>query len=161
VSDVQNSYQVEVKNVDRVYTAIVPGQTRRDNMSKNIRALFDEFYADPPPALKSSAARGLNIVFYRHKGGKIAEEGVAIECGVQIAAPCESHGKVVCSSTPAGEVATVTHWGDYGGLGKAYDALGAWSKQTGRKFAGPFWEVYGHWHDDLAKVRTDVYQLLA
>src|SRR5258708_32252436 len=113
MSGVNNNYAVEVKNVDLVHTAIVHGHARRDNMPKVIRALFDEFYADPPPGLKSSAERGLNVVFYRHKGGKITEEGVAIEVGVQIAAPCQDHGKVGCSSTPAGEVAIVTHWGDY------------------------------------------------
>ena len=27
--------------------------------------------------------------------------------------------------------------------------------------AGPCWEVYGDWHDDPAKRRTDMYHLLA
>jgi hypothetical protein len=114
VSGPLNNYTVEVKHVERVPIAVIRGRARRDNMSKVIRALFDEFYTDPPPGV----VRGLNIVFYRHTGGKIAEKGVATEVGVQIAAPCQDHGKVVCSSTPAGEVATVTHWGDYSGLGK-------------------------------------------
>jgi effector-binding domain-containing protein len=152
------SYEVQIQTVERAPTAIVRGTARRDNMSRNIRALFDEFYADPPPGVP----RGLNIVFYRHTSGEpIPPEGIPIEVGVQISAPCASHGKVSCSSTPAGTVATVTHWGDYSELGKAYDALNAWSKETGRKFAGPFWEVYGHWSDDPKQVRTDVYQLLA
>ena len=63
--------------------------------------------------------------------------------------------------TPAGTVATVVHWGAYDKLGGAYDALRKWSKETGRVFAGPFWEVYGHWSDDPAQVRTDIFQLLA
>jgi effector-binding domain-containing protein len=158
MSDVVNHYEVLVKTVERVPTAIVRGHSRRADMSKNIPALFNEFYADPPPGVP----RGLNVVFYRHTSGEpIPPEGIAMEVGVQLTAPCAAHGKVECSSTPAGEVAMVTHWGDYGKLGGAYEALMKWSKETGRKFAGPFWEVYGHWNDDPQQVRTDVFQLLA
>jgi effector-binding domain-containing protein len=158
VSDISNSYEVHVKTVERVPTAIVRGNARSESMSKDIRRLFDEFYADPPPAVP----RGLNVVFYRHTSEEaIPPEGISIEVGVQISPPCENYGKVSCSFTPGGTAATVTHWGDYSQLGRAYDALRKWSKETGRKFAGPFWEVYGHWSDDPAQVRTDVFQLLA
>jgi len=158
MSDIVNSYEVRVTNVERVPTAIVRGWSRRADMSKNIPALFNQFYADPPPGVP----RGLNVVFYSHTSGEpIPAEGIAMEVGVQLTGPCAPHGKVECSSTPAGKVATVTHWGDYGKLGGAYDALQEWSKETGRKFGGPFWEVYGHWSDDPKQVRTDVFQLLA
>lgn len=157
MSEIHNDYKVEVKTVESVPTAVVRGHARSSDMPQIIRRLFDEFYGDPPPGVP----RGLNVVYYHHQGGKIPPEGVPIEVGVQLAAPCAPHGKVVCSATPAGMVATVTHWGDYGKLRDAYDALGKWSKESGRKFAGPFWEVYGHWYDDLTKVRTDVYQLLS
>ncbi len=158
MSDMVNNYEVQVKTAERVSTAIVRGNARSESMSKDIRRLFDEFYADPPPGVP----RGLNVVSYRHTSGEpIPPEGISIEVGVQISAPCENHGKVSCSFTPGGTVATVTHWGDYGKLGGAYDALREWSKETGRKFAGPFWEVYGHWSDNPAQVRTDVFQLLA
>ncbi len=26
--------------------------------------------------------------------------------------------------------------------------------------AGPSWEVYGHWHEDPAQLKTDIYYLL-
>lgn len=151
------SYEVEVKRVGPVPIAAISGRARRDNMPQVIRKLFDEFYKDPPPGVP----RGLNIVYYDYHGEASATaEGIPLYCGVQIAAPCEPHANVQCLSTPAGEAAMVTHWGPYNELGKAYDALKAWSKQTGRKFAGPFWEVYGHHNDDPAKLQTDVYQLL-
>jgi|HubBroStandDraft_1064217.scaffolds.fasta_scaffold489902_2 effector-binding domain-containing protein len=157
MSEVVNNYEIHVTTVERVPTAIVRGRSRRAEMGKNIRALFDQLYADPPPGVP----RGLNVVFYSHTSGEpIPPEGIAMEVGVRLTGPCAAHGRVECSSTPAGEVATVTHWGDYGKLGDAYDALMKWSKETGRKFAGPFWEVYGHWSDDPAQVRTDVFQLL-
>jgi effector-binding domain-containing protein len=152
------SYEVEVKNVERVPIAAIRGRARRENMSTVIRKLFDEFYADPPP----NTPRGLNVVYYDYHGESWATaDGIPLHAGVQLAAPCEAHGKVECLSTLAGEVATVVHWGDYSKLGQAYDALQKWSKETGRKFAGPFWEVYGHSSDDPAEVRTDVFQLLA
>jgi effector-binding domain-containing protein len=152
------SYEVEVKHVDRVPIAAIHGRARRDNMSIMIRKLFDEFYADPPPGVP----RGLNIVYYDYRGeASSTAEGIPLYAGVQLSAPCQPHGKIECLSTPSGEAAMVTHWGDYSQLGKAYEALQRWSKETGRKFVGPFWEVYGHHNDDPAKVQTDVYQLLA
>jgi effector-binding domain-containing protein len=45
-------------------------------------------------------------------------------------------------------------------LSEAYSAIQNWSKESGRQFAGPFWELYGHCNDDPAKVRTDIYYLL-
>jgi effector-binding domain-containing protein len=152
------SYEVQVKHVDSVPIAGIAGRARRGNMSQVIRKLFDEFYKDPPPGVP----RGLNIVYYEYPGEASANaEGIPLYCGVQLSAPCAPHANIQFLATPAGEAATVTHWGDYSELGKAYDALKEWSKQTGRKFASPFWEVYGHHNDDPAKRQTDVYQLLA
>jgi hypothetical protein len=157
MSEISNSYEVQVTTVARVPTAIVRGHARSDNMGATIRKLFDQFYAAPPPP-----PRGLNVVFYRHVAGEpVPAEGISIEVGVQLAAPVESSGGFIASETPAGTVATVVHWGAYDKLGGAYDALRKWSKETGRVFAGPFWEVYGHWSDDPAQVRTDIFQLLA
>jgi effector-binding domain-containing protein len=71
---------------------------------------------------------------------------------------------VVGSVTPAGEVATVAHFGPYGGLGDAHRAIRDWCAANHRTLAGPNWEVYGHWvpewNDDPSKIRTDVYYLL-
>lgn len=160
MSDVVNSYEVQVATVERVPTAIVKGWARSDNMSKTIRKLFDEFYAAPPPP-----PRGLNVVYYPHLAGDpVSAEGIPLEVGVQLAAPMESGMKgveAIASETPAGTVATVVHWGAYGELMRAYEALRKWSKESGRVLAGPFWEVYGHWSDDPKQVRTDVFYILA
>jgi len=37
-------------------------------------------------------------------------------------------------------------------------ANGLW--KTVAIFAGPNWEIYGHWTDDPAQLRTDVFYLL-
>jgi len=74
--------------------------------------------------------------------------------------PFHSTGVVEPLSTPAGEVATTAHWGDYSQMHGAYAALERWCAANRRKVAGVTWEVYGDWHDDPAQVRTDVYFLL-
>ena len=68
--------------------------------------------------------------------------------------------KRILAGTPAGEVATTAHWGDYSQMHGAYAALERWCAANRRKVAGVTWEVYGDWHDDPAQVRTDVYFLL-
>jgi effector-binding domain-containing protein len=62
-------------------------------------------------------------------------------------------------------VASATHFGPYGGLGAAHEAIRQWSVTNSRALAGPNWEIYGHWqpewNDDPSRIRTDVYYLLA
>jgi effector-binding domain-containing protein len=56
--------------------------------------------------------------------------------------------------------AMTTHHGDYGRMSEANAAILAWCRANGRLRAGPSWEVYGHWHEDPAQLRTEVYYLL-
>jgi len=53
-----------------------------------------------------------------------------------------------------------THCGDYGRLDEANAAILAWCRENDRQLAGPSWEVYGHWHEDPAQLRTEIYYLL-
>ncbi|MGH7653335.1 MAG: GyrI-like domain-containing protein [Gemmatimonadaceae bacterium] len=116
-------------------------------------------YLDQVYALGKTGAvslDGQNIFIYH--GGT---EGV-LSCDfcVGAKAPFTAVGDVRPIETPAGVAATVTHWGDYGGLRAANDAIQEWSRANGKKLAGPSWEVYGHWDPDPAKCRTDIYYLL-
>lgn len=90
---------------------------------------------------------------------------INLEVGVELPAPFPGHGEVVGSATPSGPVATTTHFGPYGQLHAAHEAILRWCEGNGYKRAGPSWEVYGHWTDECArdptKIRTDVYYLLA
>jgi hypothetical protein len=101
---------------------------------------------------------GQNIFVYR--GGSATGDDVDVEFGVGVKAPFSSVGGVSYSETPAGEVATTTHWGDYAKLGEAHAAVIAWCAAHDRERAGPRWEVYGHWVDDPSQLRTDVFYLL-
>jgi effector-binding domain-containing protein len=83
-----------------------------------------------------------------------------VECGVEVFQTFTGNDRVVCSKLPDGFVATAVHWGPYHRLGEAHDAIRKWCTEHGHGPAGPAWEVYGHWEDDPAKLRTDVFYLL-
>jgi len=92
------------------------------------------------------------------------DEAINLEVGVEVAAPFAGHGEVVCSATPAGPVATTTHFGPYQQRAAAHQAILQWCASRGHTPAGPNWEIYGHWLDewnnDPSKIRTDVFYLL-
>ena len=89
---------------------------------------------------------------------------INLEVGVELDSPFAGHGEVVASATPAGLVVTTTHFGPYGQLHGAHQAICQWCKSNGHALAGPNWEIYGHWlnewNSDPSKIRTDVYYLL-
>lgn len=93
------------------------------------------------------------------------DDQINLEVGVELTAPFTGAGEVIPSATPAGLVATTTHFGPYPGLALAHAALCAWCEQHGHRRAGPRWEVYGHWdaawNDSPSLIRTDLYHLLA
>ena len=90
---------------------------------------------------------------------------INLEVGVELEAPFAGHGDIVGSSTPAGLVATATHYGPYGRLGEAHEGIRSWCRENGHSLAGPSWEVYGHWQDewnaDPSRIRTDIFYLIA
>ena len=98
---------------------------------------------------------GQNVVLY---GGSLPV--LDVTAGVGLTGPFEPSGGLVLVETPAGEAAHAVHWGAYAGLSRAHQAVMAWCAANHRRLAGPSWEVYGHWSDDPATLRTDVYWLL-
>jgi hypothetical protein len=115
---------------------------------------LDQVYA----AGRSGAVRldGQNVFIYRALQGDI----LTVDFCVGATAPFEAVGAVQPMTTPSGTAVMTTHVGPYGGLGNANAAIIAWCREHGRERAGPSWEVYGHWTDDPAQLRTDVYYLL-
>jgi effector-binding domain-containing protein len=92
------------------------------------------------------------------------DDAINLDVGVELDGPFAGQGEVIRSATPAGPVATTTHFGPYGNLHAAHAAIHAWCANHGHTPAGPNWEIYDHWQDswntDPAKIRTDVYYLL-
>jgi effector-binding domain-containing protein len=95
--------------------------------------------------------RGHNVAIY----WKPPAEG-SVEVGIQVTSRFEGSDEVVCSSTPAATVAMTSHFGPYSELGAAHKAVREWYREHGHMLLPPYWEDYGHWNDDPAKLRTDV-----
>lgn len=149
-------YPVSVASVGARPIAVVRARMRSTEIAKRFVTYLDQVYAAARSG--SIAVDGLNVFVYRD-----AADGsglLDIEFGVGATAPFATTGNVIYSATPAGEAATTTHWGDYAALGGAYDALKSWCSKHERRFAGPKWEVYGHWSDNPSERRTDVFMLL-
>jgi effector-binding domain-containing protein len=90
---------------------------------------------------------------------------IHVEVGAEVSGAFDENNDVFRSATPAGLTATTTHFGPYGGLGGAHDAIHQWCRDNGHRLAGPKWEIYGHWLPDWdadpSRIRTDVfYQLI-
>ena len=89
---------------------------------------------------------------------------INLEVGVELETPFLGHGEVVASATPAGAVVSTTHFGPYGRLPEAHQAVREYCANRGYELAGPNWEIYGHWTDECNanpdKIRTDVFYLL-
>jgi effector-binding domain-containing protein len=126
---------------------------------RDVSRRFAEYLNQVYAASRSGAIEldGQNIFVYSGDAGGEAD----VEFGVGAKRTFTGTGAVVLSATPSGRVATTTHWGDYAGLGAAHHAVVRWCESQGLALAGPRWEVYGHWSDDPATRRTDVYYLLA
>jgi len=101
---------------------------------------------------------GHNCFLYHHSEQRDAP--MDIDFGVQVVRPFEGEGEVICTETPAGEVAMTTHVGSYDKLAGAYDAIHSWRAANGRAFGPCSWEIYGDWTDDTTKLETQVVYLL-
>ena len=99
---------------------------------------------------------GQNVFIYR----TASADELAIDFCVGATASFDPVGAVLPLETPSGVAAVVTHHGEYGRLGEAHAAVLAWCQANNRRCAGPSWEVYGHWHADPGRLRTEVYYLL-
>jgi effector-binding domain-containing protein len=111
-----------------------------------------------------SVVRAQNIMGAGRHIALYWDDQINLEVGVELDAPFAGHGEVVGSTTPAGAVATAVHFGPYGKLHEAHDAIRQWCLNHAYPLAGPSWEIYGHWTDecnnDPMKIRTDVFYLL-
>ena len=144
-------YQVEVRTVESQTTAVVRRRARPSELAEVVPRACGEVWA----FIRSAGLPhpGQNLALYLNGEGDL-------ECGVEVAEPFAGDGSVVCSSTPAGLVATAAHWGPYDRLHEAHEAIRNWCAAQGHQLTETSWEVYGDWDDDPAKLRTDVFYLL-
>jgi effector-binding domain-containing protein len=145
------SYQVRIERVEAQPLAVVRRLAKIDELSRVVPAACGEVW-------NFIRANGI-----RNPGRHVAvylDCKMNIEVGAEVPGPFVSDGNVVASSIPAGRAATTTHMGPYQKLGDAHNAVQAFCKEHGHALAGVSWEIYGHWTDEPAKLRTDVYWLL-
>jgi effector-binding domain-containing protein len=144
-------YQVTVQHVAAQTTAVIRCQAKQADLSRVVPALCGEVWNYARAA--GLPRPGRHVALY-------LDCVINLEVGAEMGQPFTGNDRVVCSSTLAGLVATTVHMGPYARLGDAHDAILNWCSANGHALAGPSWEVYGHWTDDPAQLRTDVFYLL-
>jgi effector-binding domain-containing protein len=144
-------YQVHVERAEAQPTAVVRCRARPDELAVVVPRGCGEVWAFIRSAGRPRPGRHLALYL---------DGEINLEVGVEVDQPFAGDGRVVCSNTPAGMVATAVHMGPYDRLGGAHAAIVRWCSENGHVPAGPNWEVYGHWEDDPSKLRTDVFYLL-
>ena len=149
-----NEYAVAVQQAHARPIAAVRARLPIADIPRRFADYLNQVYA----AARAGAIEvdGQNIFVYRDAANGEAD----VEFGVGARRAFEHTGPIVYSATPPGAVATTTHWGDYAELGAAHDAVVRWCRSHGRSLAGASWEVYGHWSDNPATRRTDIFYLL-
>lgn len=149
------SYTVELRRLTSVPLAVIRRQASASELARVVPEccglVWNVVRAQQAPA-------GRHVAIYWNGD-------IRLEVGVELQGSFVEQGEVVRSATPAGEVASATHFGPYRGLGAAHDAVRQWCKTNNRRLAGPNWEIYGHWQPewdaDPSRIRTDVYYLLS
>src|SRR5436190_8494627 len=148
---------VQLRRVDAIPLAVIRRQARQAELSRVVPELCGRVWN---VVRAQQAKAGRNVAFYQECVAGV----LAVEVGVEMNGPFTEQDGVVLSATPAGEVASATHFGPYSGLGAAHSAIGQWRTANNRQYAGPSWEIYGHWlkewDTDPSRIRTDVYYLL-
>jgi len=149
------TYEVMVQVVPSRQVAIVRERRKWADLGAQLLPLLDRVYV----AVRAGKVvqSGHNIFIFRD-GSK---DGVTVEVGVEVSSPFEPTDGVLSAATPAGEVASAVHKGPYSGLGNAHDAVIRWCKEHRRAHANVWWEVYGDWREDSARIETEVFYLLS
>jgi effector-binding domain-containing protein len=150
-----SSYAVRLQRLDSVPLAVIRRQASASELARVVPECCGLVW-DAVRAQQAQAGRHVAIYW---------DGSIRLEVGVELYGPFAEHGEVVRSATPAGAVASATHFGPYGGRAAAHDAVCRWCKASNHRLAGPNWEIHGHWqrewNADPSRIRTDVYYLLS
>jgi effector-binding domain-containing protein len=149
-----SSYAVSVQRLESVPLAVIRLQASASDRARVVPECC---------GLVWKAVRAQQTPAGRHVA--IYWDGTRLDVGVELHGPFADDGEVVRSATPVGVVASATHFGPYGGLRAAHEAVRQWCSANNHRLAGPNWEVYGHWLDEWntnpSRIRTDLYYLLS
>src|SRR5271169_3243262 len=109
-------YAVQFQRLDSVPLAVIRRQASASELSRVVPECCGLVWN----AVRAQQARGGRHVAIYWDGS------IRLEVGVELLGPFAEQGEVVRSETPAGAVAWATHFGPYGGLGAAHDAVRRW-----------------------------------
>ena len=147
-------YEIKIYSAATRHLAVVRRRLKWSDLGGNLIPLLDRVYAQVRAGKVIQS--GQNVFVY--KDG--TKDHVTVEVGVEVSGPFEDVEDIIYSSTPPGEVASTLHTGPYSRLGGAYDALIRWCREHHRAQANMYWEVYGDWEQDPARLQTEVVYLL-
>ena len=148
------SYAVQLQRLNSVPLAVIRRQAKASELSRVVPECCGLVW-DAVRAQQAQAGRHVAIYW---------DGSIRLEVGVELHGPFAERGEVVRSATPAGAVASATHFGPFSGLGAAHEAIRRWCMANNHRLAGPNWEIYGHWQREWdtnpSQIRTDVYYQL-
>jgi hypothetical protein len=148
-------YDIRVEQVPSGPLAVVRCHARPQDLSKIVPEACGKVWSVVRAQQIPGAGRHVAVYL---------DDQINLEVGVELETPFGGFGEVVGSATPAGTVATTTHFGPYGLLHEAHDAIRRWCQTNGYVSTCVNWEIYGHWKDewnsDSTKITTDVFYLL-
>ena len=148
------THEVLVQNVSSRHVAVVRDRRRWADLGPKLLPMLDRVYAAVRTGRLVKA--GHNIFIFRDG----SREGVTVEAGVEVASAFEPVDGIASVVTPGGEVAMTVHRGPYSGLGAAHAAVIRWCNDQGRTRANVWWEICGDWHQDEARLETEVFYSL-
>jgi len=148
------AYSISREDVAQRHLAVVRDRRRWTELGGQLIPLLDRVYS----VVRAGGVKqsGHNVFLFRDG----TRDGVTVEIGVEVAVPFDEVEGVTHSVTPSGSVASTVHMGAYAGLGDAHESIADWCRQHELVRAGVWWEVYGDWHEDPERMRTDVFHLL-
>ncbi|MUN65016.1 AraC family transcriptional regulator [Kocuria sediminis] len=153
-SGAQNSEEPRVVDVGEQTTAVVAGKVP----VTELRAFFDAAFHELGERIGRGELRptGPALSLYHSEPGAVVE----LEVGFPVAETVAPAGSVVVGRIPSTRAVTVTHHGDYDGLGSSWERLRAWAQERHLRVGAPLWEVYvtePHPGDDPRDMVTELY----
>src|SRR6187200_1046178 len=126
------TYAVQLHQLEAVPLAVIRRHVSRSELAHVVPECCGLVWS----AVKAQQARGgRHVAVY-------LDDTIRLEVGAEILGPFSESDDVALSTTPAGTVASTTHFGPYTGLGAAHDAIRRWCETSQRALAGPNWEIY-------------------
>lgn len=150
-----SDYHVQLQHQQSIPLAVIRRQARATELSRVVPECCGLVW-NVIRAQKAKGGRHVAVYW---------DASIRLEVGVELNGPFEERDGVVHSETPAGAVASVTHFGPYQRLGDAHRTVRDWCKANDLRLVGPNWEIYGHWlpewNNDPSLIRTDVFYQVA